>query len=43
VSQNYSQLDAAWIDEATRSSIRADIGAALLSLDPPIAPTNKEE
>jgi adenosine deaminase len=34
VSQTYSQLNAAWIDDATRSEIRADIDAALATLHP---------
>lgn len=38
VSQNYSQLEAAWIDEGTRSVIRADIDSALSTL--PITRTN---
>jgi adenosine deaminase len=34
IDQNYAQADAAWIDDATRSAIRAEIDAALSSLAP---------
>jgi adenosine deaminase len=33
ISQNYAQLEHAWIDDATRSEIRADIDVALESID----------
>ena len=41
VSQTYSQLDAAWIDEATRTGIRSDIDAALAAHDQAQQPTTR--